>query len=398
MGFYESVRTFWEKRSSPQDYLWNPRREEKRTFVRNYIHKGDVVLDLGCGDGDISRFSAAMASRVVAVDYVNALDEPLPNVSFVKSDLRGYQTLEKFDVILMLGLSPYFQDDDLRSMYAKARSWLRPGGRLLLEHQSTVTHHEKLVNGYSDQLKEHYCALYRPVEKDLEFLSKAGFSVAHRPFGAQKWPDTAFFSFVCRLNPRVNLGGDYLSPTWDSLHERILKKPLDVTGCKLLLERFHDAVKPRTCMLSYGTLLGAIRERGFMDHDTDIDVVMFEKESDGLLSDLRSKGVTVERVIRVNEERGDLLVSCSIPGRDCYIDAYILLWEPEGYKYVTTGIEKDKEKFNLTFDEASPVEHEFCGRKYQIPPNAEAILARWYGTDWKIPKCMFFEHRKEFMK
>ena len=69
------------------------------------------VLDLGCGDGSISRSLLAGGNRLTLVDFSapmlkRARDATPPGaaVEFVESDLSDYQPSECFDVVMCVGV------------------------------------------------------------------------------------------------------------------------------------------------------------------------------------------------------------------------------------------------------------------------------------------------------
>lgn len=74
-----------------------------------------------------------------------------------------------------------------------------------------------------------------------------------------------------------------------------------------------------TFILFYGTLLGAVREHDFIDHDEDIDLVLFKKDMrkfENQLFKLRECGFEMARY----ERRG----FCSIIRKGEYIDLYFM--------------------------------------------------------------------------
>ncbi len=125
--------------------------------------------------------------------------------------------------------------------------------------------------------------------------------------------------------------------------------------------------------LMYGTLLGAIRENDFIEHDEDTDIFILQEDEESLLDtlfELRNIGFEVGRYTTK---------LISIIRNDEYIDIYI--FEKKGmYKRVCDGyIIKSEFLENLE-------EYEFLGEIFNIPQKAEQLLIDLYGSDWKIPK------------
>ncbi|MBQ3403650.1 MAG: LicD family protein [Synergistaceae bacterium] len=132
--------------------------------------------------------------------------------------------------------------------------------------------------------------------------------------------------------------------------------------------------------LSFGSLLGAIRDKGLIKGDEDIDIfVMDEEKLRSNLISLQEDGLKVCRICP------GLLYSFRI-NPTCYIDVYILrelmglprfLW---GWYCVSLAGNETPRKFFTGFQEI-----EFLGEKVMCPENPERLLEFWYGPDWRIP-------------
>ena len=78
------------------------------------IQKGDKVLELGAGCGSITRYLAEIGADVTAVEgeFSRALVgktrcKQFKNVNFIVDDLTNFESSEKFDWILMIGVLEY---------------------------------------------------------------------------------------------------------------------------------------------------------------------------------------------------------------------------------------------------------------------------------------------------
>lgn len=107
------------------------------------------ILDLGCGNGYLDRELAARGHSVVAVDRVEPViaearrHAHAESVTFVASDLRTVVLPEAtFDVVLALGLVGLMSPADDLALMRRARSWLVPGGTLLVESDRKLASHE----------------------------------------------------------------------------------------------------------------------------------------------------------------------------------------------------------------------------------------------------------------
>lgn len=142
-------------------------------------------------------------------------------------------------------------------------------------------------------------------------------------------------------------------------------------------------------MLSFGTLLGAVREKDFISHDEDIDIILKEEYREkflGALDKLCDSGFELVRY-----DRRDLY---SIMRKGEYIDFYIYrpynseLWVSSGY-FLSS----------LFMNEEDVVE--FLGRSFRTHSNHIGMLECEYGLDWMTPRVfnnyeMSWPHRAVF--
>ncbi len=93
---------------------------------------GAEVLDLGCGDGAVTRLAAGRLSRYVGVDLT-----PPPGSDFVQHDLRegiGPVGARPFDLYLgTFGVASHISPRDLRRLLSHVSSHANPGALVAIE-------------------------------------------------------------------------------------------------------------------------------------------------------------------------------------------------------------------------------------------------------------------------
>jgi len=124
--------------------------------------------------------------------------------------------------------------------------------------------------------------------------------------------------------------------------------------------------------LIYGTLLGAVREGNFIEHDEDTDLFALDEEREKILNSLfrlREYGLEVGRY------EAEIL---SIMKDGEYIDIYFFKKNVFG-KRVANGSLIDA-KYLEELEDLS-----FLGETFKVPKNPKELLETIYGKDWRIP-------------
>lgn len=145
-----------------------------------------------------------------------------------------------------------------------------------------------------------------------------------------------------------------------------------------------------TIYLMYGTLLGAIRDRDYISHDTDIDL--------GYLSSYNNeKDVCTERKLIINKLESDKILRCretsgikvKFNGSD--FDIWTSWINAEGKYLIVPLSDLGSKEVILPFKTLS-----FRGLDFSVPQKSEELLSKIY-VDWKTPLTVnYFKNNRRF--
>lgn len=137
----------------------------------------------------------------------------------------------------------------------------------------------------------------------------------------------------------------------------------------------------RSC-ISYGTLLGAVREKDFIEHDDDVDMAIVMRTDDhdremvDLLTALKARG------FKGYEFRSPALLSVSTARNKFPIDLFPIIDKGDHVRMYMEGMKVRPLAADLMLPLATI---EFKGREYGAPSRPEAFLEDRYGADWRTP-------------
>ncbi len=129
-------------------------------------------------------------------------------------------------------------------------------------------------------------------------------------------------------------------------------------------------------VLTFGTLLGAVRQNDFIDNDSDTDVLCFREDYQKITA-----------AINFMQNRG-FNVPLDVPMLDHYfirngekIDVNWILDNGHGELLYADWIKWDKSFFTFPLPTMN-----FKGLTVSIPHNPEKWLEITYGSNWRVPK------------
>lgn len=156
---------------------------------------------------------------------------------------------------------------------------------------------------------------------------------------------------------------------------------MDKEKAKTLLFAVADVLEKYsiTYFLDYGTLLGAIREKDFIEHDNDIDLGIFDNLVGNyellykITKELNEKGIKLNAIWEqsaISFVFGDISLD---------LNRYV----KQGDNYVLSLFGKKSIYPSRFLDSLFNIE--FLGRVFNVPHTPSALLESGYGPDWMTP-------------
>ncbi|MER3428136.1 MAG: hypothetical protein C4334_08550 [Pyrinomonas sp.] len=131
-----SFAAFYSSRITDCNFLSDPTHYEypRAKWVLDRV-SGGIVLEVGCGNGGMTRLLASQADLIVALDVSSlSLREleglKLPNVEIVQAFIEGYRPDRRFDWIVMTEVLEHVRRP--KQVVRHCLSLLKPGGTLLI--------------------------------------------------------------------------------------------------------------------------------------------------------------------------------------------------------------------------------------------------------------------------
>jgi len=148
-------------KTSPKLFGNKPMPVVKRALT--YIDKGKA-LELGVGNGRNTLYLLANSFKVTGVDIseegIKILQEHAggnPNLKLVVNNVLEFETTEKFDLVLAIGLLHFLEKDKINFLIKKMKKWTAPGGFNVVATRMVQNLRQDLPHIFSpNELKKYY--------------------------------------------------------------------------------------------------------------------------------------------------------------------------------------------------------------------------------------------------
>jgi len=202
------INSFWEERAAMSGAAASRWSDDNRVFydlslIKKFIDSSSNVLDLGCGGCIITNELEPFVNSILAVDKYSGFfkfRKDSPKIETMISDITDFRCEKKFDVILIFGVLNYVSREQAKSVYERCFEMLTNKGVLIVKHQMGLNE-DIVVESFSEELNQQYCAVYRNREQEKKDMENAGFTleiVDIYPKSFNKWENTHHYAFVCK--------------------------------------------------------------------------------------------------------------------------------------------------------------------------------------------------------
>lgn len=155
-------------------------------FFKRYFKKGDLILEIGCGEGKISRWLSERGFKIEAIDIskeaIKMAKSKVSSVSFVCGNVFSLKRKSNFyDVIFSLQVMEHINEieDTLKEVYRI----LKRDGRLIIRIPNGNSWEAKLAGKDWFHWDEPYHVHHWTAEEVKKLLEKTGFTnvrISHR--------------------------------------------------------------------------------------------------------------------------------------------------------------------------------------------------------------------------
>jgi len=178
--------------------------EYDKDFILEYTDNNSTILDLAAGTGITLNKYYEKVKHITAVEKFKEFSDFIvkaENVNVINADIKDFVPDSLYNLILMFGVTHYFNRSESANLYKKYKKYLKQNGNLIIKHQFGIKE-DVVVEGWSSELKCNYFSEYRQIDSEAELLKEIGFnSVLIRdiyPKECNRWENTHFYAIIAQ--------------------------------------------------------------------------------------------------------------------------------------------------------------------------------------------------------
>lgn len=143
-NLYNQFKEYWEDKENPGHPMLSAAAfDNYAKEIMYYLSDGNIVIDAGCGSGEILVRLARHFKKAIGVDYSekmlqvaakNALQNGVSNIEFIQDDILniGRHVHEKADYLYSNAVIQLLNEGQLNEFIAKSHELLQSNGKLVL--------------------------------------------------------------------------------------------------------------------------------------------------------------------------------------------------------------------------------------------------------------------------
>ncbi len=147
--------------------------EKEVSIISKYLSNETILLDLGCGNGRLAVPLSSKCKEIDAIDFAKNSISHINSLKIPNINARvgtAYEFDKQYDVILMSGLFPCLDDQQVRSFFKNVDYAIKPGGLILVRSSVGKDYRIDIIRQFSDELSSLYSAYYRTSEEIIQLF------------------------------------------------------------------------------------------------------------------------------------------------------------------------------------------------------------------------------------
>lgn len=176
----------WNAQEYLRDFSFVPRYGEDVLNLLD-VHTGDRAIDLGCGNGMLTKRLSEMGLEVTGVDVSEEMlgiaRSSYPELTFIKSDALDFMVSEPVDAVFSNAVFHWIDKEKQSALLRQVNRALKKGGELVCEFGGkgcAAKVHEALRQGFRKRGLEYAFSFYFPtIGEYATLLEQAGFKVVY---------------------------------------------------------------------------------------------------------------------------------------------------------------------------------------------------------------------------